>query len=479
MIETGNAAKTDCNVSLTTAARHLTFRRAALVTISSIEQSTMATDNIKQFVNMNKQLLQLKTACMRAEQEFCNALSQMSKEDKECIVMVLIDRDGDGKVSLRELATAFQKMDPTKSYAQSVEDANLSIQKADGDNDGMMDKSEFGCFMDELVDALKCTFDEVCFVLIQWLAFNDTGDDILQDTLEENYANSGQMKAHLSEYKDDVVEARIALLFQYLDYNGKGKVLFMDVFEHLFQVVKNMNQQTRNLLFMMDMGKTRELDYHQFTNLLFNVTAACPPGIHFHDIANAMTVAGASATKIHGTDMMNILAAIEIDKAIMDNVPKDLLGEMTPLTYERIKNLFRMSDTDGNGYIEADELVLSIRKLQGTSKDIDETIDDTVSMIAYADKDQDQRLNLEEYADFVSALASTLDTDVNELVSYLAVELALRDHNDEAEKAYVQNMKKQMVRKVKAKQGRDRREMASGRGWMAFLGLVHREISSI
>ena len=479
MIETGNAAKTDCNVSLTTAARHLTFRRAALVTISSIEQSTMATDNIKQFVNMNKQLLQLKTACMRAEQEFCNALSQMSKEDKECIVMVLIDRDGDGKVSLRELATAFQKMDPTKSYAQSVEDANLSIQKADGDNDGMMDKSEFGCFMDELVDALKCTFDEVCFVLIQWLAFNDTGDDILQDTLEENYANSGQMKAHLSEYKDDVVEARIALLFQYLDYNGKGKVLFMDVFEHLFQVVKNMNQQTRNLLFMMDMGKTRELDYHQFTNLLFNVTAACPPGIHFHDIANAMTVAGASATKIHGTDMMNILAAIEIDKAIMDNVPKNLLGEMTPLTYERIKNLFRMCDTDGNGYIEADELVLSIRKLQGTSKDIDETIDDTVSMIAYADKDQDQRLNLEEYADFVSTLASTLDTDVNELVSYLAVELALRDHNDEAEKAYVQNMKKQMVRKVKAKQGRDRREMASGRGWMAFLGLVHREISSI
>ena len=229
----------------------------------------------------------------------------------------------------------------------------------------------------------------------------------------------------------------------------------------------------------MDMGKTRELDYHQFTNLLFNVTAACPPGIHFHDIANAMTVAGASATKIHGTDMMNILAAIEIDKAIMDNVPKNLLGEMTPLTYERIKNLFRMCDTDGNGYIEADELVLSIRKLQGTSKDIDETIDDTVSMIAYADKDQDQRLNLEEYADFVSALASTLDTDVNELVSYLAVELALRDHNDEAEKAYVQNMKKQMVRKVKAKQGRDRREMASGRGWMAFLGLVHREISSI
>ena len=444
-------AETGRNLTLTWAARHLTFRRAALVTISSIEQSMMATENVKQFVKLNIQLLQLQTACMGAEQEFCNALSQMSKKDKEFIIMKLIDRDGDGTISLRELAIAFQKMDPTKAYAQSVQDANLSIQKADRNSDGLMDKQEFGCFMDELADALKCTFDEMCFILVQWLAFNDTGHDIIQDALEENDVNSDQMEANLSEYEDEVTEARIALLFQYLDYNGKGKVLFMDVFERLFEVVKNMNQQTRNLLFMMDMGKTRELDYHQFTNLLFNVTAACPPGTHFHDIADAMTVAGASAAKVHGADMMNILAAIEIDKAIMDNVPKDLLGEMTPLTYERIKNLFRMSDTDGNGYIEADELVLSIRKLQGTSKDMDETIEDTVSMIAYVDKDQDQRLNLEEYADFVSTLASTLDTDVNELVSYLAVELALRDHN-EAEKAYVQKMKKRVVRKVKAKQ---------------------------
>jgi Ca2+-binding EF-hand superfamily protein len=432
--------KTGRMLTLTQAARQLTFRRAALVAISSMQQSMTATEDVNKFVKLNKQLMRLQTACMGAEMEFFKALTLLDRKDKQSIVMKLIDRDGDGKINLREMAIAYHKMDATKAYAKCVEDADQSIQNVDEDKDGMMNREEFGSFMLSLVDNLKCTFDELCFVLVQWIAFNVTGDDIVQEALEDNAVNADQQDEYLSDFEDEVTETRIALLFQYLDYNGSGKLLFIDVFERLIEVVKTMNEKTRDVLFMMDGKQDRKLDYHEFTNLLYNVTAACPPGTHFHDIADAMTVAGASDDKVHAVEISNLLAAVELDRAFVQNkVPKEL--HMTPLSYGRVQNLFRMSDTDTAGFVEVHELIMSIRKLQGTSKDIDEAIEDTVALIAHVDKKHDQRVDLREYAFFISALASALNTDVNELVSYLAVELALRD-NDEKEKAYVIRMKK-------------------------------------
>jgi Ca2+-binding EF-hand superfamily protein len=403
---------------------------------------------------------------MGAEMEFFKALTLLDRKDKQSIVMKLIDRDGDGKINLREMAIAFHKMDGTQAYAKSVEDADKSIQKADEDKDGMLNREEFGNFMLSLVDSLKCTFDELCFILVQWLAFNDTGHDIVQEALEDNAVNADQQDEYLTEFEDEVTETRIALLFQYLDYNGSGKLLFIDVFERLFEVVKVMNEKTRDVLFMMDGKQDRQLDYHEFTNLLYNVTAACPPGTHFHDIADAMTVAGASHDKVHAVEISRLLAAVALDRVFVQNkVPKEL--HMTPLSYGRVQNLFRMSETDNSGFVEVHELVMSIRKLQGTSKDIDQTIEDTVALIAHVDKKQAQRVDLREYAAFISTLASALNTDVNELVSYLAVELALRD-NDEEEQAYVIRMKKRVIRKIKAKQlGAEQ-----GSSWRWFNGIA-------
>jgi Ca2+-binding EF-hand superfamily protein len=450
MAELNDNSKTRRNLTLKKAARQLTFRRAALVSISSISQSMKATLTVKQYTIISRQLLDLQIACLGAETEFFRAVSQLGRKDNQFILMKLMDKDGDGKINLRELAFAFQKMDPTKAYAQSVEDANASIQKADKDGDGMLNEEEFGYFIDELMDSMQCTFDDLCFIVIQWLAFNDTGHDIIEEALEDNEVNASQNDTQNDDLEDEVTETRIAILFQYLDYSGNGKVLFLDVFRHLFEIIKTMDPRSRDVLFMMDNAQTQSLTYHQFTNLLFNVTAACPSGTHFHDIADAITVAGASPDRVHGVELMSMLSAVEIDKAFKDGFPSELLDEMTPLTYGRIRKLFRMSDANGDGFVEAQDLVLSVRKLHGTTPDINETIEQMIAGIAHMDKDDDQRLNLEEYGAFISMLASSLDVDVNELVSYLAVELARRDYG-EGEKVYFDKIRKQAIRKVKAK----------------------------
>jgi Ca2+-binding EF-hand superfamily protein len=243
-------------------------------------------------------MLDLQVACLGAETEFFHAVSQLTRKDKQFILIQLMDKDGDGKINLRELAFAFQKMDSTKAYAQSVEDANASIQKVDRDGDGMLNEEEFGDFLNELMDCMQCNFDDLCFILIQWLAFNDTGHDIIEEALEDNQVNAANQNDTPEEDIDDEVrQTRIAILFQYLDYSGNGKVLFLDVFRHLLEIIKTMDPRSRDVLFMMDHDnvQTQSLTYHQFTNLLYNVTAACPSGTHFHDIADAITLAGASS----------------------------------------------------------------------------------------------------------------------------------------------------------------------------------------
>lgn len=454
MSESTNVTTNRRTLALKKAARQLTFRRAALVAITSLAQSMKGTVSVKHYTVINRQLLDLQIACLGAETEFFHAVSQLTREDKQFILIRLVDKDGDGKINLRELAFAFQKMDATKAYAQCVEDANASIQKADKDGDGMLNEEEFGYFLNELMDSMECNFDDLCFILIQWLAFNDTGHDIIEEALEDNQVNSADQKdTELVDIDDEITETRIAILFQYLDYSGNGMVLFVDVFRHLLEIIKTMDPRSRDVLFMVDNDnvQTQSLTYHQFTNLLYNVTAACPSGTHFHDIADAITLAGAAPDRVHGVELMSMLSAVELDKAFKDKLPSELPDEMTPLTYGRIRNLFRLSDANGDGFVDVHELVLSVRKLQETTTDIDKTIEQLIAGIAHVDMDKDQRLNLDEYGAFMVMLATSLDTDVNELVSYLAVELARRDY-DEDDKRYLDKIRKQLMRKVKAKQ---------------------------
>jgi hypothetical protein len=165
-----------------------------------------------------------------------------------------------------------------------------------------------------------------------------------------------------------------------------------------------------------------------------------------------------------------MLSAVEMDKSFKDKLPSELLDEMTPLTYGRIRNLFRLSDVNGDGFVDANDLVLSVRKLQGTTTDIDETIEQLIAGIAYVDKDHDQRLNLEEYGAFMLLFASSLDTDVNELVSYLAVELARRDY-DESEKIYLD--KKRIL--LNAQSEKAKQQGIAERQWSSWLSAVATE----
>lgn len=63
---------------------------------------------------------------------------------------------------------------------------------------------------------------------------------------------------------------------------------------------------------------------------------------------------------------------------------------------DTVKQQFEKIDTDNDGYITADELKRDLRA--GSSKVSDENVQRIVAM---ADKDGNQRIDLKEYAEFV------------------------------------------------------------------------------
>ncbi|KFK45019.1 hypothetical protein AALP_AA1G334000 [Arabis alpina] len=72
----------------------------------------------------------------------------------------------------------------------------------------------------------------------------------------------------------------------------------------------------------------------------------------------------------------------------------------TPYTEEQLLRLFRIFDTDGNGFITAAELAHSMAKLGHAL-----TVAELTAMIKEADNDGDGRINFEEFAKAINSAA--------------------------------------------------------------------------
>lgn len=81
-------------------------------------------------------------------------------------------------------------------------------------------------------------------------------------------------------------------------------------------------------------------------------------------------------------------------------VAPDLLPAKSPYTEEQMRQLFRMFDRDGNGYITAAELAHSMAKLGHAL-----TAEELTGMIKEADSDGDGRINFEEFSHAITSAA--------------------------------------------------------------------------
>lgn len=81
-------------------------------------------------------------------------------------------------------------------------------------------------------------------------------------------------------------------------------------------------------------------------------------------------------------------------------VAPELLPAKSPYTEDQLRQLFRLFDRDGNGYITAAELAHSMAKLGHAL-----TAEELTGMIREADTDGDGRINFQEFSQAITSAA--------------------------------------------------------------------------
>lgn len=81
-------------------------------------------------------------------------------------------------------------------------------------------------------------------------------------------------------------------------------------------------------------------------------------------------------------------------------VEPDLIPAKCPYTEEQLRQIFKMFDTDGNGYITAAELAHSMAKLGHAL-----TVEELTGMIKEADTDGDGCIDFQEFAQAITSAA--------------------------------------------------------------------------
>ena len=209
-----------------------------------------------------------------------------------------------------------------------------------------MDIHEFADFVEDLVDSLRCNFEDLAQFLTLRVAFADSGSAVLDDAIVALVHDSTGHSTPVENFNDAVVEVRMMLLFQMMDWKATGTVPFEDVVKSLFHVTKHMDEIPRKALLMCT-DKDRPLEFAQYSSLILNVVAA--GSLHFHDVANAMTLA-VCKNDVTRTDLSDLFVGDDMYKIAVEEhnrgVNPDSNEIVDALHYGRLNRLFDLWDLD-------------------------------------------------------------------------------------------------------------------------------------
>lgn len=182
---------------------------------------------------------------------------------------------------------------------------------------------------------------------------------------------------------------------------------------------------------------------------MLNVVAAIPYA-DFNDVADAMTLAACQSTKISNKDLEDLLLSVDMKTVLSQKLSKHHHSDITGVQFARMETLFLLWDEDTSGYLDLNELVLGLRKFQ-RAVSIDDTIEDALQAIVHFDKDQDQKLGIEELSEILAKFAKAMQIPLNELIDFMVVESAMRD-NDEKDRQYVEKIKSRVLKQIRKEQ---------------------------
>eukprot|EP00978_Attheya_sp_CCMP212_P034589 scaffold145576_cov40-Attheya_sp.AAC.1 len=418
-------------------------RRSVVTTAAAQQEKQARSESVSDFVKVARVGLELQLYALQAQLKILNGLSEMTDEEKLDLIFSLLDKDKNGSIDARELADGIRRRNEGMSFSEGLERAINFVALFDENGDATLDRAEFKNFIDTAMEEMGATFHEFCEFLILQQVFSDGGNDMIDDLVGEVAAEQiTDAVKERGEFFRALEDERMFNLFCLFDADSSGSIDFKEVAYGLFKLSEDMESSSKaafQLLLMLDKDDTRELGYEQFTKLIMNIAAA--GDMKFGDIADALTISAAKPTPLSDEDLARLIVADEIYNAASDiaRAVEEELEVDDALCYAKMHKLFDLWDENGDGSINYEELLIGLRKFQG-AEDMDESMTSAAVMMLATDRDENQKLDHEEFARALVKYAKALGVqDFHVFIDFLVVVTVLQD-DDENEREYISSI---------------------------------------
>jgi Ca2+-binding EF-hand superfamily protein len=369
---------------------------------------------VSAFLRSTHKEFKKKIATIQSHINFIQDLAVMREQKKINLLFDMIDRDGGGTIDAKELASAMRQNDEL-SFSDSIEKAIDMVATFDVDGNGELDKTEFRDYVFAMVAELGVSPSDFCEFLIVQLLLNEdnpqeqTGE-MATDKITEEVKAREQLFAILAN-------GGTKNLFQQLDKDRTGGIPYSDVARRLDNLVQDDTESVQDameVLLMTDRSDTRALDYESFGRLIFNTVQTTKRPLE--DILSGLKFDVEDHLQNDDEEEKPLFEESEEVKGLSQQSG----NANDPLINKRLKKLFYLWDTNGDGDISTDELASGLRVFHDASG-ITVDADDIAEALIRFDEDGDNQLDQREFSEAMIKYAEQFGTDLHKLIDFMCL----------------------------------------------------------
>jgi hypothetical protein len=266
---------------------NLARRRAAMVALDSIQ--TKLESNVRNSSSLRNSQRQLEEVIVQLEQISIQTVFEMNNAERIGLIFDIFDRQMKGFIDIISLTKGLRTLydfeaDEAMHFAAKI------MRRFDSDKDRSLDQEEFKKVCFYLIDRMDCTVrDFTHFVVCK--SFLSTGKAVLDDAVTALQGSSGRLVSTTKKIRTD---GRLMILFDMLDTERCGTVLFDDVIKYLDRFEEVTFSLRREIRFVLGGIGLQILRYDQFRDVMKQMAHMCPKHVDIDDIANSFTVSSSS-----------------------------------------------------------------------------------------------------------------------------------------------------------------------------------------
>ena len=377
-------------------------------------------------MEMNREL-KIKMVALQAQLDLISELKDMEKEAKLDLLFGLIDMDGSGTVSIKELASALRKRDGL-GFKDSLDKAIEVVSEYDTDGDAQLDTDEFANFIDHVVLELDVGFDEFAEFLVLQILFRSPAD-LIDENRSHSTSDSQDRKAE--DLFDLLTDQRMVELFKLFDNDGSRSLSFPDVAKDLYQITRDMDKKvsaTMGVLLMIEKDDKRTLSYEEFGRLIMAIVATADSS--FDEVSEDLMIAFSQSGAASQETLADLSVGVEAYQAAKDMEWEAQAEEdvVDALTYARLQKLFDLWDFDQSGDVTLSELSVGLKKFQSAAGIKDDAYQQAVSLLGF-DTNGDKALGRHEFVHAMVHYSKAFNADLHELIDFMVVTTGLKQKN--------------------------------------------------